>query len=876
MFLKIRPLPAVVAGFCLTAAVIYVSAHYFILDSFVQLEEQEMQRNVDRAVSLLGEELDRVNTTCGDYASWDDAYRFVQDRNRTFVADNLAPETYAKLNLSVIAYYDQEGRAVYEGIYDLEQGRVVPFPATLGEHLAHGNALPSFAFPSEGRSGILNLPNGLLLTASRPVITSAYQGPIRGTLVMGRFLTPKVVASIASTLHMPLAILPASGTPLPADFARAQSHLARGQPMFLRTEQTEQTERIYGYAQMTDLSGAPALLLRVDMPRAIYAEGRHAITYFMGWIIICGALAAGVLAWGVQRLSDTRRRIERSEERHRLVVERTDQGILLAGATDRIIQDANPAFCLLVGRSVADLARTSIYHVLEGDRLALDEAIERCQREKREVSLLHRDGTRLIAEMTATSIPGETGDVQCFMFHDISLLRRFQADLLHQATHDVLTGLPNRSLLNDRVERAIAGARRRADMVALLLIDLDHFKVVNDTMGHAVGDLLLQSVAARLRSFVRTSDTITRLGGDEFVILLTNIASMGDIITVAENFGTLLAVPIVIEERDYFVTASVGIAVFPDDGDTIDVLIKKADTAMYNAKESGRNGFQFFADEMNQKVNARLRVETQMRRALERDEMSLQFQPTLDLRTGMISGVEALARWANPTLGVVAPAEFIPVAEDAGLIARIGEWVLDRACRQTRAWHDMGHTSLRVSVNISTRQFIRPDFAERTARIVDGTGLAPQFVDLEITESALTHNVSETITILGRLKSLGLTISIDDFGTGYSSLNYLKRFPIDTLKIDKTFIDDAVDRHEDAAIVSAIIAMAHHMNLRVVAEGVEKAEQIEFLVRKGCEDIQGHLFCKPLDSDSLGDFLAACRKGWPGMSQFRNNGSSSS
>jgi diguanylate cyclase (GGDEF)-like protein/PAS domain S-box-containing protein len=863
----IRKLPLPIVVFGLTLILICAGARFFILESFIQLEKREMRRNVDRAASLINDEIEHLNTLCGDYSGWDDAYRFVQDHNSKFIADNLSPETFSKLKLSVLAYYDLLGRPIYEGAYDLDHRTEARYPAALREHFIPTQALANFTSTSDSHFGILNLPEGLMLVVARPVITSSYKGPIKGTLVIGRFLSPKAVTRIANTLKLPLTIVAINKKPPTDEFNQVSQLLAGGQKLVIKTDQRRQ---IYGYTMLAGLTGEPALLLRVDAPRSIYSEGEKSVAYFLGWIIICGGIVTGIFAWGAKRLADSYQEVKRSEERHRLVVERTDQGILLVVPDTHTVMDANPAFCLLVGQSLKDLIGISIYTLIDGDKSSIDETIERAKHEKRELSLIHRDGTKLVSEISATSIPAESGTADCYMFHDISVQRRFQNELLHQATHDHLTGLPNRSLLNDRMVQSITGARRRGDLVALLLIDLDHFKVVNDTMGHATGDMLLKSVANRLLSFVRSSDTLARFGGDEFVILLTCISSMSDIITVAENFSGLLSIPFLIQERDYFMTASVGIAVFPDDGDSIDVLVKKADTAMYNAKELGRNGFQFFAEEMNLKMNSRLRIETQMRRALERNEMKLHYQPKLDIRSGTINGVEALIRWSNDTLGMVSPAEFIPIAEASGLIVQIGEWVLETACRQTLLWHNMGHESLRVSVNISTRQFARPEFVDRIADIIERSGLPAKFVDLEITESALTHNISETITILQRLKSMGVTISIDDFGTGYSSLNYLKRFPIDTLKIDKSFVDDVVERTEDAAIVATIIAMAHHMNLNVVAEGVETLEQLDLLKKGGCEEIQGYLFCKPQTEAALTDFLETFRRKGCTLLKFQN------
>ena len=445
-------------------------------------------------------------------------------------------------------------------------------------------------------------------------------------------------------------------------------------------------------------------------------------------------------------------------------------------------------------------------------------------------------------------------------------LQRKQAELKiqHMAQHDTLTGLPNRALLLDRIGQAIAQAQRKRGVLALLFIDLDRFKTVNDSLGHQVGDRLLQSVAQRLEACTRGSDTIARIGGDEFVVLLSDLDEPEDARHVAQKVLDALAAPATIGAHDLKVTPSVGICAYPHDGEDVESLMRNADTAMYHAKQMGRNNFQFFTQAMNDAAQQRLRLENDLRRALERGEFALHYQPLLDVESGAIVGFEALIRWPHPTRGMIPPAQFIPVAEETGLIVPIGEWVLRRACAEARAWHSAGHAQLQVAVNCSAQQFQREDFVRTVASVLRETGLPAGRLDLEITEGVILHHSEEVMARFEALDEMGVRLSIDDFGTGYSSLGYLKRFAIHQLKIDQSFVRDISSDPDDAAIVSAIIAIARSLGLEVIAEGVETSEQLAFLKALGCARAQGYYFSKPLPVGEvtalLGDWTPTPRR----------------
>ncbi len=471
--------------------------------------------------------------------------------------------------------------------------------------------------------------------------------------------------------------------------------------------------------------------------------------------------------------------------------------------------------------------------------------------------LIRRDGFESAIEDSAAPIHNRDGQIAgaVIVFHDVSQSRATAVKMAHLAQHDFLTDLPNRALLTERLSQAIGLAHRHRKQVALLFVDLDYFKHINDSLGHAIGDQLLRSAADRLVACVRASDTVCRQGGDEFVILLAEIEQPQDAAHIAEKLRAAFAEPHLVEEQELHVTLSIGISVYPDDGATVDTVMQNADTAMFHAKASGRNNYQFFRAEMNVRAVRRLAVESSLRRALKEGEFLLHYQPQIDLASDAMIGAEALIRWRDPDLGLVYPGQFVPIAEECGLIVPIGNWVLREACRQVRAWLDAGLRAVPVSVNISAVEFRHKGFVDGVALILQETGLAPGYLELELTESILMHDAKSSTSVLAALKTMGVRLAIDDFGTGYSSLSYLKRFPIDTLKIDQSFVRDIVTDTDDATIVAAVIGMGKNLKQRVIAEGVETPEQLAFLRTQQCDEGQGFHFSHSLPAEAFGLLL---------------------
>lgn len=438
--------------------------------------------------------------------------------------------------------------------------------------------------------------------------------------------------------------------------------------------------------------------------------------------------------------------------------------------------------------------------------------------------------------------------------------KRTEKRLEYLAHYDELTKLPNRTLFNERLGRAVERARRFRQLLAVMMIDLDRFKEINDTLGHRCGDRLLQEVAERFRLNVRNLDTVARLGGDEFAVVLPDVVQEEKASLVARRLLSCLEKPFRLEGHEVYVTASIGITLYPADTKDVDHMVKNADTAMYHAKDEGKNNFQFFSPAMNTSALEKFTIEADLRRALTRQEFLLHYQPKVAMKSGRIVGVEALVRWAHPERGLVSPATFIPIAEDTGLIVPLGAWVLKEACRQNMKWQEEGMGELSVSVNVSVRQFHKKTFPEEVARTLSETGIDPSLLEIEITESVLIQEVEETEKTLDRLKEMGLRLSIDDFGTGYSSLSYLKRFPLDVLKIDRSFVNDITTDPDDRAVVSSIIGLAHNLNLEVIAEGVETQEQFLFLKERDCDQLQGYYFSRPVGGKEL-SALVRDRKG---------------
>jgi len=559
-------------------------------------------------------------------------------------------------------------------------------------------------------------------------------------------------------------------------------------------------------------------------------------------------------------------------ERARITLESIGDGVLSTDA-DANITYLNPEAERMTGWSRADAIGKTIEEVFQLVDNETDEPMTNPVRQvmaaKKTMGLhensflLRVDGYKMAVEDSVAPIL-DTNDIvtgAVITFRDVTKTRAMEQKMAHLAQHDYLTGLPNRMLLNDRLNQAITYAKRHNTELAVLFCDLDNFKYINDSLGHLIGDKLLQSVAQRLTRQVRESDTVCRQGGDEFVILLLEEAHAENATITAEKILLSLCQPYLIGEHELHVTTSIGISLYPGDGSDAETLIRNADTALYHAKAKGRDNYQFFKEDMNAKAVERQSLEVDLRRAIKQGEFILHYQPKVNLISGEIAGVEVLVRWNHPTRGMLLPGVFITIAEDCGLIVPLGKWVLEDACRQAKAWVDQGYIPMPVAINISALEFRNVHFAEHVKKILDQTGLQPHCLELELTESVLMKDVQTSESILRKLKEIGVRIAIDDFGTGYSSLNYLNQFPIDVLKIDQSFVRDISSGSGNGIIVNAVINMGTSLKQKVVAEGIETDEQLAFLSAHDCHEGQGYLLSEPLSAADLekvfakGDFL---------------------
>lgn len=555
-----------------------------------------------------------------------------------------------------------------------------------------------------------------------------------------------------------------------------------------------------------------------------------------------------------------------SAERDQLaqkVFNHTPAGIILTDEAHRIIS-INPATSQITGYEPFELLGHTVFGLIKLEPPLTIDSLQALIAERgnwnSELEVTRKTGDVIPVGIRATRVDDPHSGAPAnyiWILADITERRQAEERMRHIAQHDALTGLPNRLALLMRLAQLLPDARRHQWILGVMFIDLDRFKIINDTLGHQVGDELLREVACRLSAVVRETDYVARLGGDEFVIILPAIGMPADAAIVANKIIAALSAPIQVDGHELHTSPSIGISLFPDDGPDGDTILKNADTAMYHAKAAGRNNFQFFAAEMNRVTSERLDIERKLRHAIARNELTLCFQPQFAANGTQPTGVEALARWLHPTDGPIPPDRFIPVAEETGIIVEIGEWVLLNACREMKRWIDSGLAPLRVAVNVSARQLRRRDFCETVAGVLAESGLPPELLELEITESSVMENPQEAIVILESLGRMGVTLAIDDFGTGYSSLAYLKLFPIDHLKIDRSFVRDIEHDLNDRAIAFGTIALAHSLGLNVIAEGVETDDQLELLRSNGCDEVQGYLFSKPLSSAAAFAFLHA-------------------
>ena len=778
----------------LTTGMVYLILHTVMQDKINILEDKYIIENVERTKKEIFKEIEVLDTIVMDWAVWDNSYQFMIDKNPEYIKANLSEDTLNNLKINIMLFIDNKGNLVHGEGYDIQKKESVPIDEALLKYIKDHSLLQNNDVKYR-KSGIVTL-NGkdLILLSICPILTSAGEGPINGYIVLGANFTEKKIADIGEELSSEIKLT------FLKDFEYDRKFFDLKDDKIQIDAVSDQ--KIIGRAFLDDIDGKHLLLLSIEKNRDINNIGEAGIKatlwlllglFFLFAIIITVILDRGILL-RFQELSNDIRKIGEGKD---LSVRLKRQNI-----DDELTDVSNE-----INGMLGALERSQLF--LSKSESALKKAIEKLQDE-----VLEHEKT--------------------------------QEQIKYIAYHDTLTGLPNRNLLNELLVHSITLAERNNKCMAVLFLDIDGFKMINDSKGHGMGDQILQEVAERLLKTLRKSDVIARHGGDEFIVIIEELDNCSGVELIANKIINCFQEPFHLENQDYFLTTSVGVAVYPADGQTPDMLIKNADIAMYKAKENGKNQYLFCTPVMKDVANEMMELSTNLYRAIEKNELELYYQPQLSCHNNQIMGVEALIRWRHPVMGLISPAKFIPIAEKTGLILPIGEWVLRTACQQNKKWQEQGLPKIRMGVNLSLRQFHNNDLLNLVESVLKETKLAPQYLELEITETIAMKEKSYIINTLNAFRQIGVSIAIDDFGTEYSSLSYLKHLPVDRLKVAMQFIRGIGIDHKDEALAKGIIVLAKSIGMNVIAEGVETKEQLEFLKNHNCDEIQGYYFFKPL------------------------------
>ena len=835
---------------------LYAASSTILLNSLRQAEEQNTRTSVAGVLSVFNQTQVDFSSRLADWSSWNDTYVFIENFNRDYIESNLMPESIATLKINLMLYSKPSGRIVFGTGFDLVHRKKTPVSEVLRSLSPH-DILLRHPNTRSSLEGIMLLPEGPMMIVSRPIVTSEVTGPIRGTLIFGRLLDADEIARLSRIARLRLRVHALNETKLPPDFQAVRDSL----PFNSILVRPLNNQTIAGYTLLRDIYGKPALLLRVDMPRDIYKQGQNSLRYLIVSLLIVVLLFGGITLLLVKRLLLSQRQQQQSEERYRTVVAQAAEGIFLVDASTKRILETNAAFDNLLSYTSVQVRKLTLYDVIADERESIDLNLQMILMEDHfigEQQYRRQDGLLVDVEVNANLISDDRKDIFCIIIHDITKRKQVESQLLHDASHDSLTDLANRALFIERLGQALQHKKRREDyFFAVLFLDLDRFKVVNDSLGHMVGDQLLIAFAQRLKRCLAKSDTFARLGGDEFAVLLEDNQGDRNVTQIVERIHQELKLPFNLNGQEAFTTASIGVILSTIDYDRPEDLLRDADIAMYRAKAQGRARHQVFDVAMHDHAVALLQLETDLRRAVDNQEFQLHYQSIVSLTSNEISGFEALVRWQHPERGLISPVEFIPIAEETGLIIPLGWWVLREACLQMRTWQVQFPVNppLTISVNLSAKQFRQPELVEQIAQILHATNLDARSLKLEITESILLENGESVIAVLSQLKTLGVSLYLDDFGTGHSSLSYLHCFPINALKIDRSFINRMGCGDESWEIVRAITMLAHALGMDVIAEGVETKEQLAQLSSLQCKYGQGYFFSKPLDSLTAGALI---------------------
>jgi diguanylate cyclase (GGDEF)-like protein/PAS domain S-box-containing protein len=862
------PLIGVLVGVILVA--FYGWSQRSWLNNVTDIESRDVDMQSHQLERGYSAELDDLFAAVGDYSIWNETAEFVAGNRPDYFPRSVGAGSLVRFDVDTFLVLDRNLETKVSLAVDAtaaQEYEIPPDPDLLAA-IKQGVTSGELAGQSDSVRGIVQRARGPALFVVRPIFASTTSTTPAGWIAFARAFSPTVIERIGHfspwpVTGYPIANLDRSGVPEEIrDWVRHSPLTAN-----LRTLVAGRSH-VNGYLILRDEVGTPIWLVQLEMPRSAFAQATRTTLYqtvllgllFGGFTIVALLLVARSRRISADRLS--------LESRYRAIIEQAQDGLLVADARTGEIVDANPAVQEQLGFTMEELRGRSVLSVLRGPNDSQEPVIATLARlePSRGIELVQwlKDGRQMDVEVSCVPIESRDRRLVSYLMRDLSERKKAQTQLLANqqrldklANHDHLTGLPNRLFLQAHLPEAIARGQESGQMLAVLFLDLDRFKHINDSRGHEVGDRLLQEIAKRVRAAVRPADIVVRMGGDEFVVVLHRVNSPDEVAIAATRINEVLSAPVMIDGRALVATVSIGVSLFPRDGATMGELLKHSDTAMYQAKDLGRNNFQVFSPQMDRSLKERVAIESSLRVGLKLHQFDVHYQPIIDIHSRRVAGLEALLRWKHPTQGFIPPERFIEVAEETGLIIPIGQFVLDRIGRDINTWRDQGLHLVPVSMNVSAVQLERTKLRELIQQAMEKYRMGPQLIALELTEGSLFEKRTGEFRedALGTLRDLGVKIAIDDFGTGYSSLSYLKRWRVDSLKIDRSFVRDIATDPSDHAIVSAIVAMARSLNIVVVAEGIETWQQLEILRTMGCHLAQGFLFAKPCPAVDAARYL---------------------
>ena len=855
------PLPVIGAVVAIILVVFYGWSQRGWLVNVADIESRDVDMQSRQLERGFETELADLHAALGDYAISNETAEFVRGNRPNYFSQSLNPAALVRLDVDTYLVVDRNLETRASLAIDptaAEQYEIPPDPDLLAA-LKQGVTSGQLGSVNDSVRGIVQRARGPALFAVRPVFDGSGTGQPQGWIAFARAFTPSVVERMGRFSPWPVTGYPVNALDRAGVPVDVRDWVRRSPLTANKLTRVAGRSHLNGYLILRDQVGAPVWLVQLELPRSASAQATRTTLYqtiLLGLLVGGFTIVAMLLVARSRRLNADRLSLE---SRYRAIIEQAQDGLLVADARTGEIVDANPAVQEQLGFTLEELRGRSVLSVLRGANDSQDPVIATLARVEpsRGIELVQwlKDGRQIDVEVSCVPIESRDRRLVSYLMRDLSERKKAQSQLLANqqrldklANHDHLTGLPNRLFLQAHLPEAIVRCQESGQILAVLFLDLDRFKHINDSRGHEVGDKLLQEIAKRVRAAVRPADIVVRMGGDEFVVVLHRVMSSEEVAGAATRINEVLSV--MIDGRALVATVSIGVSLFPRDGATMGELLKHSDTAMYQAKDLGRNNFQVFSPQMDRSLKERVAIESSLRAGLKLQQFDVHYQPIIDIHSRRVAGLEALLRWKHPAQGYVSPERFIEVAEETGLIIPIGQFVLDRVGRDITNWREQGGHLVPVSMNVSAVQLERTKLRELMQQAMERFRIGPQLLALELTEGSLfeTRTGEFREDALASLRDLGVKIAIDDFGTGYSSLSYLKRWRVDSLKIDRSFVRDIATDPSDHAIVSAIVAMARSLNIQVVAEGIETWRQLEILRSMGCTLAQGFLFAKPCNA----------------------------